>query len=366
MKRLFFIACILLIGLPGKSQVVIDTFLTDYARLLAAKPCLSEPFKKIQAKSFYAGHKNLSEKVWGHVHDSTIARIDHFTAEKGITSPDDTLTCFYPFGGPDFLFANVFYPKAKNYVLMGLERPGSVTDVTKKSDQEVELLLDHLNQSMAYLNKSGYFVTSHMSRDFSKSLLNGTIHPVLYFAANRGLMVKKLQHGYINASGNFVAYKSPKEKQQYYNGYCLTLTDSSGHEQNVYYFSADIADYKIKTFPWFVKFVKGMGMDNCFIKSASYIPAHKNFSIVRNLILDNSHKIIQDDTGIQYKILKDETKWKLEFWGIYTMTIKDLSWGFQEDLKEAVKKSPNNKKLPFRITYNGNYGEGILMYAVRK
>lgn len=366
MKRLFLLACLFCLSLKGMSQVTIDTFLTDYARLLAAKPCLSEPFKKIQAKSFYASHQQFSEKIWNHVHDSTIARIDRFNLEKGITSANDTLTCFYPFGGPDLLFAHVFYPKAKNYVLMGLEKTGSVADITKKTDQDIELLLDHLNESMAYLNKSGYFVTSHMSRDFSKSLFNGTIHPVLYFAANRGLMVKKLEYGYINQAGNFVAYKNKNEKHQYYNGYCLTLTNEQGQEQQVYYFSADIADYKIKTFPWFVKFVKGLGADNCFIKSASYIPAHKNFSIVRNLILENSQKIIQDDTGIQYKILKDETKWTLDFWGVYTMTIKDLSWGFQEDLKEAVKQSPNNKKLPFRISYNGNYGEGILMVATKK
>lgn len=365
MKRLFLFSCLCFLSFKGNTQVAIDTFLTDYARLLAAKPCLSEPFKNIQAKGFYAEHQKFSAKIWNHVHDSTIAHIDRFNADKGITSAADTLTCFYPFGGPDLLFAHVFYPKAKNFVLMGLEKPGSVTNITKKSDQEVQLLLDHLNQSMTYLNKSGYFVTSHMSKDFSKSLFNGTIHPVLYFAANRNLMVKNLENGYINSAGNFVVYKKG-EKQQYYNGYHVTLTDSLGYEQNVYYFSADIADYKIKTFPWFVKFVKNMGPDNCFIKSASYIPAHKNFSIVRNLILDNSKKIIQDDTGIQYKILKDETQWNLQFWGVYTMTIKDLSWGFQEDLKEAVKKSPNNQKLPFRISYNGNYGEGIIMVATKK
>lgn len=349
----------------GISQVTIDTFLTDYARLLAAKPCLSAKFKAIQAKPFYADHLKFSEKIWAHVHDSTISRIDRFTSEKSITVSTDTQTCFYPFGGPDFLFASVFYPSAQNYILMGLEKKGSVTDITKKNDQEIDVLLQHLNQSMQYLNKSGYFVTSHMSRDFSKSLLNGTIHPVLYFAANRGFMVKELKYGYINSTKNFISY-GKSDKKQYYDGFCLTLVDSTGKEKNVYYFSADIADYKIKTFPWFVGFVKSFGTTNCFIKSASYIPAHKNFSVVRNLILENSHKIIQDDTGIQYKILKDETKWELNFWGLYTMTIKDLSWGLQDDLKEAVKKSPDNKPLPFRISYNGNYGEGLLMVAVKK
>lgn len=362
MKRLFLGICLAIAGTGADAQVTIDTFLTDYARLLAAKPCLSKPFKEIQEASYYAKHTAFTQKVWQHLTDSTFNKIEAFNEGKNIIEATDTNTCFYPFGGPDLLFANVFYPHARNYILMGLERSGNVPDVTKKTGKEIELLLEHLNQSMQYLNKSGYFVTSHMSRDFSKSMFNGTVHTLLYFAANRGFMVKGLKYGGLDSKGKFIAGNS----KAYYKGYCLTLTDTLGNDKNVYYFSADIADYKIKATAYFVPFVKSFGKTTCLLKSASYIPAHKNFSIVRNLILDNSTKIIQDDTGIPYKTLNDATKWDFTFWGTYSSTIKDLEWGFQPDMKEAVKKSPNGKKLPFRISYNGNYGEGILMMATRK
>lgn len=365
MKKIKFIALLCFLTVSGRSQTTIDTALTDYANFLAGKPCLSPKYKLLQEKEYYKKHLDITKKIWDHVNDTAIAKINAFGEEKKFISVNDTSTCFYPFGGPDLLFANVFYPNAKNYVLMGLERLGTTTDITKKSDAEIEMLLNHLNQSMAYLNKSGYFVTSHMSKDFSKSLLNGTIHPVMYFAANRNFSIHSLKYGYINSKGEFSSYKSKGEKQ-YYQGYQLKLIDQQNKIREVFYFSADIADYKIKNMPWFVTFVKSFGKTTCFLKSASYIPAHKNFSLVRNLILDNCVKIIQDDTGIQYKILKDESKWNLEFWGLYTMTIKDLSWGFQPDLKEAVDKSPNKRKLPFRISYNGNYGEGILMVATKK
>src|SRR5687767_15143138 len=108
MKRTFLFSLLLFIGLRGSSQVVIDTFLTDYARFLAAKPCLSKPFADMQNKPYYKDHIAFSNKIWKHINDSTIAKIDAFTAEKRITASTDTNTCFYPFGGPDFLFANVF------------------------------------------------------------------------------------------------------------------------------------------------------------------------------------------------------------------------------------------------------------------
>ncbi len=39
-------------------------------------------------------------------------------------------TMFYMFSGPDFLYANAFYPNAKTYVLSGLEPVGTVPDLT--------------------------------------------------------------------------------------------------------------------------------------------------------------------------------------------------------------------------------------------
>ncbi len=365
MIRVFLLISLIFCCFSSKSQVVIDTFLTDYSRFIAAKPCMSKKFVDLQQAPFYANHISTTNKIWKHIQDSTLNKINDFNIGKNIIENTDTNTCFYPFGGPDFLYANVFYPNAENYILMGLEKLGTVPDLSKKTNTEIDLLLGHLNESMAYLNKSGYFVTSHMSRDFSKSMMNGTIHTILYFAANRNFSIKQLDYGFIDKTGKFIV-NSNKKESGYYRTFDLTVVDTAGFTKHVYYISADIADFKIKTNPYFVSFVKSFGKTTCFIKSASYIPAHKSFSIVRNLILENSVKIIQDDTGIPYKILNEKTKWNLEFWGLYTSTIKDLSWGLQPDLKEAVKGHPNNKKLPFRISYNGNYGEGIILVAKKK
>ncbi|HYG49283.1 MAG TPA: hypothetical protein VD905_00195, partial [Flavobacteriales bacterium] len=116
MKRFFLFSIFLSIGFKASTQVVIDTFLTDYGRFLAAKPCLSKPFANMQQKNWYKDHVVFTEKMWKHINDSTIAKINAFADSKKMRDAADTITCFYPFGGPDFLFANVFYPNAKNYV----------------------------------------------------------------------------------------------------------------------------------------------------------------------------------------------------------------------------------------------------------
>ena len=62
----------------------------------------------------------------------------------------------------------------------------------------------------------------------------------------------------------------------------------------------------------------------------------------------------------------DTKIYDIEMWGTYTKVISDLSWGYQPDLKKALEASGNNKALPFRISYNGNYDEGMMLYAKRK
>jgi len=38
---------------------------------------------------------------------------------------------FYMFSGPDFLYADAFFPEATTYVMAGLEPPGQIPDLQK-------------------------------------------------------------------------------------------------------------------------------------------------------------------------------------------------------------------------------------------
>ena len=366
MKRIGLQVVLLMVVLNANAQQSYDTLLTDISRYISGLPCESVRFKTLQQKKYYADHKTFTEKSWKYLADSTLTPVRNWAIQKNIIEPGDTGTCFYPFSGPDFLFADAFFPYVKNYIMLGLERSGTVPDFNKLNDEQLMNYLGAIRSSMRYLNKSGYFVTEHMSSDFTKSVLNGTLHMIFYFAARTGHNIVNVEHGYLDASGAFKSTGN-KSSENYFKGIHITICDSIGKDvKHIYYFSCDVADYRIKNKPNLVNFVKKFNGVNTYIKSASYIPAHKNFSMVRNLILEKSEKIVQDDTGIQFKILNDPKKYDYQMWGTYTSTIKDLSWGFQPDLKEAVSKSPENKKLPFRISYNGNYGEGLMMYARKK
>lgn len=353
--------------LPQETQIAIDEALTDHSRFIAGLDCYTDYYKNLQAKDFYKTHRDYCTKVWKQLEDSTLDVMVKWAKEKNIMEDSDTLPCMYTFSGPDFLFGSRFFPKASHYVLMGLEKCGSITDLSKMKEAAVIDYLSSIRGSMRYLLKAGYFVTAHMSTDFSKTVLNGNIHMMLMFMARENYSIYSIDYGYMGKDSSFVVTGTkPSSTSGKINGMRVGITDSSAQQlKYVYYFSADIMDSKLKDKPEFTAFIENMAPFNSYFKAASYVPQHKSFATIRNLILDNSYKILQDDTGVPLKSL-DKTIYDIEMWGTYTKVISDLSWGFQPDLKKALEASGNNKDLPFKISYNGNYDEGMMLYAKRK
>lgn len=364
MIRFFLLCFCFVFTVPSQSQIH-DTLLTETARFIAGIPCVTTSFKAIQSKTFYSEHKDFCDRSWQELLDSTLQPMTQWARSKNITQESDTGTCFYPFSGPDFLFADQFFPYCHNYIMLGLERLGTLSDPTKLSEQQLKDYLHAIRQSQRYLLKSGYFVTSHMSQDFSRSVLNGNIHLMVYFIARTGHFIRKTEYGGIDQKGQFSVNKISKGTG-YFQGFRIDLIrENEITEKSIYYFSFDAADYKISAKPGFKKFVEQFSNMCTYIKSASYIPAHKNFSVVRDLVLMRSVKILQDDTGVPYKAL-EKNNFEIELWGTYTKTIKDLSWGYDPELRKALENSGNNQSLPFKISYNGNYGEGMMLYARKK
>lgn len=78
-------------------------------------------------------------------------------------------TLFYPFGGPDFLFANAFFPEMDTYVLIGLEPAGTAPKVKHPSAETYRL----------YQNAVSNVLNLSFFNDMDKELANDTIDGVV-------------------------------------------------------------------------------------------------------------------------------------------------------------------------------------------
>ena len=85
------------------------------------------------------------------------------------------------------------------------------------------------------------------------------------------------------------------------------------------------------------------------------------FSQVRDVILNKSPAIFQDDTGIPFKYFTQD-KWSATFYGKYNKPIKLFEVRMQKDLYDAYRKN-EVKPLTFSLGYHsGSNNDNMIVY----
>ena len=95
-------------------------------------------------------------------------------------------TVFYMFSGPDFLYANQFFPNARTYILAGTEPIGPLPDVLRFAGPALDPVLQNLQKSLNSVLNFSFFITKDMKTDLEREELKGTL-PIFYvFLARAG------------------------------------------------------------------------------------------------------------------------------------------------------------------------------------
>ena len=251
-------------------------------------------------------------------------------------------TVFYMFSGPDFLYANLFFPQAKTYILAGLEPVGQVPDLTKMNPDALRTDLNALRGSMHTVLQTHYFITKDMRTDLTRANMGGTL-PILYvFLARMNCTV--LDTTYV---------RSPAE------GVKISFTTRGGPTQTLYYFKTDLSGGPSPFLKWCA--AQGPGMS--LLKAASYLMHTEGFSGVRNFLLNNSRVLIQDDSGIPLKAFPKT--WKVDLYGHYVPHEEFLKYQ-QPDLAALYNRQPPPPDLGFAFGYHWQRERGLLMLGTRK
>ena len=340
----------------------------DTARLLAGlapatDPTVMELSKQSSwqqhAKSFDSAWANLEKNQLGKVRAWAKANIADAHAAKG--------TVFYMFSGPDFLYADTFYPQATTYVLCGLEPVGKIPDLSKLPAKTLGGELHALQGSINTVLNLSFFITKQMQGDLQNHPLSGTL-PLLYiFLERSGKTLKDVSYVSVDEEGALTtpADSAPRtSKTNSAPGVRIRfLADGSDTPRTLYYFSTDISDAGLKH-SGFLKFCKTLAPGNACVKSASYLMHESNFSTVRSFLLENADTLVQDDSGIPVSFFKPDT-WQLRVFGHYPGPISLFKNCYQAKLAELYKTT-KPEPLAFGIGYRHHSSESTLMVASRK
>ena len=365
---------------PKKAESVTATEAYDATKFTSKYDDMAKFFAGIEVDSTselaplfkantWKNHAKSFDSKWAGLEKKRLAPIREWVATELKDISADCKTLFYPFGGPDFLFANTFFPSFNNYVLIGLEPVGQLPDLKKLDKNVLSGYLASLQNSLATLISGGFFKTIDMASDFQPGRVNGIVPVLMVFLAKTDHKVLDIEYIKLDKTGKLTYEKSDSSSgktKTKYDGVMIKFTDKEEKVvKKLFFFSTDLSDGGFPKKTDFQNFVKEMQPFASMAKAASYLMHQSGFDGIRNFVVENAKYMVQEDSGIPLKYF-DEKKWERRFYGTYTSPIPMFAGRVQRDLQDAYRKKDNVKPLPFGIGYYWEQGRSNLMFALRK
>lgn len=332
----------------------------DTAKFIAGlQPTDASPLTALTRDRSWQQYAKTFDAAWSTLDKRQLSKVRAWSTAN-LTQPQPVL--YYMFSGPDFLYANAFFPNASTYVLSGLELIGQLPDATTLSPRSLPRELAGLRGSLNDIFSYSFFITSRMSRTLYGRKLTGTL-PLLYvFLARSGKSIKNVNFVVLDKDGALHAADEqgviPATK-----GVKIVFSGNDGREQILYYFKTDLSNKGGKD-SGFLKFCEQLGTGDSLIKSASYLLHNNDFSNVRDFLLKQSVAIVQDDTGIPLRSF-DTEEWDLRPFGHYVRPIPVFSRNYQPKLDDLFHRS-HAAPLDFNIGYRWRRQGSSVLLAIKK
>ena len=145
----------------------------DTARFLAGMPPASDsPLAPLTQDPTWQQHARYFNSAFGTLEKNQFAKIRAWSSAK-LTDPQPVL--FYMFSGPDFLYANAFFPNATTYVMAGLEPTGPIPDLARLPRGSIGEALRHIEGSLSTILTISFFKTHDMRMTLGASRVSGTL-----------------------------------------------------------------------------------------------------------------------------------------------------------------------------------------------
>lgn len=302
----------------------------------------------------------LLREKWDLIEGARFRPLGHWQSAQ---LPLEEGTLFYPMGGPDVIYPNLFFPKAKTYILVGLERVGRIASETDLNDPTKRAsILNGVRQGTFSLFQRSFFVTKDMSTDYAAEGVTSSLQALLI---KLGKHIDSVRYVQYTPAGTVVT--TPADATP--NGVEIVFTSpGSAQPQTLYYFRQNLNNGHLAPFTTFMEKHAPFAL---MIKSASYVPHQVGFENLTQFLLKHARLVLQDDTGLPYRFLKADNTWNIRLFGQYIRPYgsefdpyvqKDLAAAYAED---GQAKGIKIESLPFRIGYGYSKVQSNMLLASR-
>ncbi|HSJ01361.1 MAG TPA: hypothetical protein VK956_02865 [Verrucomicrobium sp.] len=331
--------------------------LDPLARLLAGLEAadLVDPFLAERASEAWQEHARVLDglfarfasgyarpfAVWSQTHLQDFRKLD---------------TVFYPFSGPDFMYAHLLHPAASTILLGGLEacEAPHANSMTNLWPPRLEFLSD-LSSGIRHFLEHSFFITAEMRETFGSSRWNGILVPLLVFLSRTDHCITGIES--TDLPGSSVTSGGPPAR------IIRIRALFQGKVRQICYIQKHLRDDHCPPSDAFFQFAGSFGPLGVFLKSASYLLHEPDFSHLRDFIFDRGACLVQDPSSIPYEGLLDRG-WRVKVHGQYQRSPRVFPQYEQPRLIEVCQTNgAPTPALPFGFGYHHQPCLASLMIA---
>jgi hypothetical protein len=355
-------------GKPDASDPVIRSReADDTARFLAGMPGNpGSPFANLENDDVWKEHRDLVNAAWHKADGDLLQGLREFQTQELKSAPMSAGPVFYPFSGPDALMATEYFPQSPVYVFAALEPAGTLPSRDDIEKKDLAMYLAAMRTTMASELGRSFFITRQMDQQFRGQVTDGLLLPILQLLVRTNHTVLGFRYVRLDEQGQMINRNLDYHATTRYGNKGVEVefrTDADQSLHQLYYFSVNLSDPRLeenKPFQMYVQTLKGA---TTMFKSTSYMLHRREFSLIRNLVLANSAAVLQDDSGIPYRLFGSDL-WKVQLYGDYDRPYGSFKWMEQVDLRNAYKQ-PGTKPLPMHVGYGYRKITSNLLLAKR-
>lgn len=350
------------------APLAIDRTLDDAFAFIAGLPTGAASLAPFEAEPAWKAFAAAAETHWRAFDAAVLRPMRTWNDRDFVLARERTESLLYPFGGPDLATALALFPGAATIVLMGLEPVGNLPEIERLSPEgRAEAFADLGTLVFDFLTR-GYFVTMDMMDLYSKRKIDGALPVIAFFVKKEGYSVARVRRLSLDEKGVWTETPYERLKDRPHRPYGVRIDCFKPGEtalRTVYYFSCDIEDRAFRAGSPLHGFFSGFERMTTFVKAGSYLLHWSNFSTLRELILERSLYVLEDDTAVPYRFFK-RNGWTVTLFGRYATPVKDFTNVEQPDLRAAYEDPEGEvRPLPFRFGYRWRTQVDNLLLAER-
>jgi hypothetical protein len=316
-------------------------------------------------------HSAAMQGGWAHLRSGRVNAMSSWRNQEISARCPVGKTLLYPFSGPDFFNAYWLFPECDTFVMFGLEHIGEIPDLEAMSERDFARLMSDVRTATADLFSRNYFITENMSRQLYTAQLRGVMPLIMISMALSGAEIlrmtpQELDKGSVAgmhavsgppAAAGVIPASVPDEPAPKMlslrkpRGVAIDFrVPGSPEVKRLIYFTVDATDSSLARYPEFLSFLRKFAPTTTLLKSASYLLHTREFSQLRKTLLDVSEFLVQDDSGLPYRMLVSRG-FQMRLHGTYAVPIPPFEGAFQPTL-QAAYQSQQPGPLPFTFGYN--------------